>query len=289
MNCSLCQKPAVYNPPRFCKEHFVRHYEKTVVDYFKASRVKDARVLVGVSGGKDSSALAWALGKVGLRFGLTFALFTIDLGILKYSKQSVAAAAALAQKMDVELIVERPPRTIPPFVEGKVPCSACGTIKRYLLNKAALERGFDYVATGHNLDDEYYFAVHALEHAQTSMLVRNEKSLRPRPERRLAGRLKPLYYLTERENMTYCLVEGLPIHNEECPYSVGNPQLTFKLERPAPRETKKNVVRTLARLKRASPEEIAGGDDGADVHPCPGCGYPTTRDDACGYCRIVHH
>jgi tRNA(Ile)-lysidine synthase TilS/MesJ len=30
----------------------------------------------------------------------------------------------------------------------------CGTFKKYMLNKFAKDNNFDYVATGHNLDDE---------------------------------------------------------------------------------------------------------------------------------------
>ena len=33
-------------------------------------------------------------------------------------------------------------------------CAVCGLSKRYVFNRAALEHGFDVVATGHNLDDE---------------------------------------------------------------------------------------------------------------------------------------
>ena len=35
-----------------------------------------------------------------------------------------------------------------------MPCSACGLSKRHLFDRAALEGGYDAVATGHNLDDE---------------------------------------------------------------------------------------------------------------------------------------
>ena len=36
----------------------------------------------------------------------------------------------------------------------RVPCSACGLSKRHLFDEAALDGGYDVVATGHNLDDE---------------------------------------------------------------------------------------------------------------------------------------
>ena len=34
------------------------------------------------------------------------------------------------------------------------PCSVCGLIKRYIMNRVAHDHGYDVIATGHNLDDD---------------------------------------------------------------------------------------------------------------------------------------
>ena len=166
------------------------------------------------------------------------------------------------------------------------PCGPCGTIKRYLLNKAAVERGFDYVATGHNLDDEFFFGVHNLFGGDVRQLRRMDKRLPPRPEVRLAGRLKPLYYLTEKENRLYCVLRGLPHDADECPFSEGNPQLAFK-ERFASisREEKRNLLRSLRRLQLREEESESSGEAG--VRPCPGCGFATASAGLCAFCRLV--
>ena len=295
MRCKLCRKPAVYGPLRFCKEHFLAYYEKRVRRYFESTGTRNVKVLVGVSGGKDSAALAHVLAKVKDDFGLELGLFTIDLNIPDYSEKGLVEVRRLAERLvaahDIPLIVEdlrEHPRIIPEFAESsRKPCGPCGTIKRYLLNKVAIERGYDYVATGHNLDDEHYFVMHNLMHRNVNQLRRQQKKLPPRPKLKLAGRIKPLYYLTEKENRLYCLLEDIPHDADECPFSKDNPQLRFK-ERFASlsREEKKNVLKSVAKLQEPS-DGTAVADEAGAIHPCPACGYPTTSSKECVYCTLM--
>ncbi len=292
MRCKLCTKPAVYAPLRFCSEHFLAYYEKKVRHYFESTHVKGVKVLVGVSGGKDSGALADILMRIKDDLGLRLGLFTIDLGIPDYSVKGLEKVRELAEKENVELIVESlkdHDRIIPEFAgPGRKPCGPCGTIKRYLLNKAAIEHGYDYIATGHNLDDEFYFAMHNLLHRNVDQLRRGAKLLPPRPELKLAGRLKPLYYLTEKENRLYCLLRKIPHDADECPFSVDNPQLAFKagIGSSLSREEKKNVLKSVQLLQQPV-EATATGEEAGLLHACPACGYPTTSKDECVYCKLM--
>jgi len=292
MRCKLCRQPAVYAPLRFCKEHFLAYYEKRVRHYFESTHVRNAKVLVAVSGGKDSAALADILVKIKEDFGLEPGLFTINLNIPDYSEKGLDVAKELSRKYDMPLVVEdlkEYAHVIPDFAgPGTKPCGPCGTIKRYLLNKAAVERGYGYIATGHNLDDEFYFAMHNLLHRNVAQLRRGAKMLPPRPEQRLAGRIKPLYYLTEKENRLYCLLQGVPHDADECPFSKDNPQLAFKAEFGAklPRDEKRNLLKSLQELREPYAEvEIGGG--GGQLHPCPRCGYPTTSSNDCAFCKLM--
>ncbi len=291
MRCKLCRKKAVYTPLRFCEDHFLAYYWKKVARYFESTHVRNARILVGVSGGKDSAALVDALVSVQEELGLELGLFSIDLAIQGYSEKGIAAVRALAERTGLPLVVtdlRELPRTIPDFAgPGKKPCGPCGTIKRFLLNKAAWEHGYAFVATGHNLDDEFYFAMHNMMHRNIGQLRRQRKALPPQPELQLAGRVKPLYYLTEKENRLYCLLRGVPHDADECPFSGDNPQVLFK-ERFASlsREEKKSVLKSVALLQQPV-EEVVAGDAEGEIHPCPGCGYPTTSAKACVYCRLM--
>lgn len=297
MRCALCRKPAVYAPLRFCKDHFLAYYEKKVRHYFEAVHLRapggaKTKVLVAVSGGKDSSALADILVRLKDEFSLDLALFTIDLNIPDYSAKGVGAAQELAHKYGVPLVVEDlgdQGRTIPEFAgPGRKPCGPCGTIKRYLLNKAAVEHGYDYIATGHNLDDEFYFAMHNLTQRNVEQLRRGAKMLPPRPEQRLAGRLKPLYYLSEKENRLYCLLRGVPHDADECPFSRDNPQIAFKegIGARLGRDEKRNLLRSLVMLQEQA-DETEVGEGAGRIHPCPKCGYATTSKDDCAFCKLI--
>jgi tRNA(Ile)-lysidine synthase TilS/MesJ len=114
------------------------------------------RILVAVSGGKDSLAL-W---DVLIKLGYDTAGLHIHQGIFEYSASSFEKTTRFAKERDLTLI------TIDLAAEGdldipgvasstrRTQCSACGVIKRHYFNKAAVEGGFTIMATGHNLDDE---------------------------------------------------------------------------------------------------------------------------------------
>ncbi len=304
MRCALCRKKAVYAPLRFCKEHFLAFYEKKVRHYLESTHVQNTKVLIAVSGGKDSSALVDILVHLREEFGLELGIFTINLRIPDYSEKGLEVCRTLAERYDLPLIVEDLadyPRQIPDFAgKGKKPCSQCGVIKRYLLNKNAWEHGYEYLATGHNMDDEFFVAMHNLLHRNLGQLRRQQKLLPPVPERRLAGRLKPLWYLTEKENRLYCLLRGIPHDADECPFSHDNPQLRFKREHAFPRDEKRNLLKSIEQLERAAGEEGTrekgaegevragqGGASGGEIHPCPKCGYPTTSRKECVFCTVM--
>ena len=85
----------------------------------------------------------------------------LGLGIGDYSDESGAYARAFADAARPHAHRGRPraPTTATTSrgaaaATRRAPCGACGLSKRHLFNSAALEHGYDVVATGHNLDDE---------------------------------------------------------------------------------------------------------------------------------------
>src|SRR5215217_6491454 len=114
------------------------------------------RVLVAVSGGKDSLAL-WDLL---LELGYQADGLYLSLGIGAYSERSKAVCEEFASERGATLVVHdlaaEHGYTIPEAAggTGRSSCGVCGLSKRYVFNKAALDGGYDVVCTGHNLDDE---------------------------------------------------------------------------------------------------------------------------------------
>ena len=162
--CRVCREPAIIDLPRhnanFCADHLLqlcrRQVEKAIKDHDMIGR--DDRVLVAVSGGKDSLAV-WdhprpisGTGPTGLYLGL---------GIGEYSDTSYeytrdVCRCSVAWTLRVIDLRDELDYDVPTAakVTKRVPCSACGLSKRHLFDRAALEGGYDVVVTGHNLDDE---------------------------------------------------------------------------------------------------------------------------------------
>ncbi|RME07815.1 MAG: tRNA 2-thiocytidine biosynthesis protein TtcA, partial [Aquificota bacterium] len=155
--CQKCGQKAVVSLPQhrlsLCKEHYIEWYlrrvESTVREFSMFQR--EDRVLVAVSGGKDSLSLWDALHRLGYRADGLY----IDLGIGEYSQRSRQACEKFALERGLELSVvelRQEIATIPQIseVESRPACSFCGQLKRYYMNRFARERGYRVIATGHN-------------------------------------------------------------------------------------------------------------------------------------------
>src|SRR5207302_5306221 len=104
--CSRCRRPAVIELRRhnaaFCGACFQRHVVEQVRRAVRHHRMLEPgqRVMVAVSGGKDSLAL-W---DILLELGHPVTGMYLDLGIGEYSERSGAAARAFAAERGAELV-----------------------------------------------------------------------------------------------------------------------------------------------------------------------------------------
>ncbi len=293
MRCQKCKGQASVEVRRhhaaFCSEHFVEFFDRQVERAIEGEKMftRDDRVLVVVSGGKDSLALWDVLRRLGYR---TSGLY-INLGIGEYSNESQRKAAAYAAGQGADLLIADIPHGYGMGVEefaratGRVSCSACGLSKRYLFNKIALDEGFSVVATGHNLDDEAAVLLGNLLHWQIEYLARQAPVL-PSAHAALVKKVKPFYRIAERETAAYAIIRGIDYIVEECPNSVGAKSLLYKealnlLEQAAP-GTKQSLYWGF--LERGRP--LVEAQDDHVVRVCLHCGQPTTTE-VCAFCRMT--
>jgi uncharacterized protein (TIGR00269 family) len=295
MKCTVCRKPAVIDVRRhnanFCPNHFVAHVQeqtKRAIEHFKMLR-RGERVLVAVSGGKDSLAL-WDI-LVGL--GYEADGLYLGLGIGEYSDVSGDHTRAFAQERGLKLVEvdlrDEYGFDVPTGAKAakRVPCSACGLSKRHLFNRAALDGGYDVVATGHNLDDEAAVLFGNVLHWNTEYLGRQVPVLPSRPG--VPRKVKPLVRLAEREMAAYCVIRGIDYQVEECPMAAGNKHLGYKealnsIEAVSP-GTKASFY--LQFLDKAAHLFSAGfEEDQEGLLACQSCGAPTTGD-VCAFCRLT--
>jgi len=293
MKCSRCGQNAVVALPShhagFCGPCFLLFYEKQVRRAIKAHRMLAPGdcVLVALSGGKDSLALAHQLKNLGYKpHGLH-----VDLGIPDSSlkaREKVEGFCA-AEGIPLHITEAREEGLSIPEVKKNVHrpvCSVCGKIKRYLFNKFARNNGYTALATGHNLDDEAARLLANTVRWDTSFL----RDVGPVLEARhgFARRIRPLYRLTEFENANYCFLSNIEYNMYPCPYSHGASfnvykDLMHRLERSQPG---KKISFYESFQKQARPCFVRCEEEkGLSLTPCRKCAYPTS-EEVCGVCRL---
>ncbi|HEU4354345.1 MAG TPA: ATP-binding protein [Actinomycetota bacterium] len=290
MRCRRCKGPAVIEVRRhnaaFCRDCFIHHVREQVrraIDGYEMFGPQD-RILVAVSGGKDSLALWDVLLDLGYDAGGLY----VGLGIGAYSAGSAERVRAFATERGAELVevdlADEFGFDIPTAGRkgSRSTCSVCGLSKRYVFNRAALEHGYDVVATGHNLDDEAATLLGNTLRWQTDYIARQFPVLPS--EEGLLRKVKPLHRLSELETAAYAFLRGIDYVVEECPLVAGNTQLRYKeamnhLEAASP-GTKAQFF--LSFLERGAP--LFERQDVADLRPCERCGQPTTGR-FCAFCR----
>jgi uncharacterized protein (TIGR00269 family) len=270
----------------YCKEcflHVFREQVKRAISRYDMLATTD-RILVAVSGGKDSLAL-W---DVLLDLGYDVTGLYLGLGIGAYSTRSGEVAKAFAADRGAELIVVDLERDygydIPTAGKkgSRSTCAVCGLSKRYVFNRAALEGGFDVIATGHNLDDEAATLLGNTLRWQTEYIARQSPALAAKEG--MVKKVKPLFRLSELETAAFAFLRGIEYVVEECPLVTGNTQLRYKdamnaIEADSP-GTKAQFF--LGYLDRGLP--LFRSEDSAVLTVCENCGQPTTGR-FCAFCR----
>ena len=290
MKCRRCRALAVIEIRRhnaaFCRECFLHVFRSQVGRAIEhhAMFTESDRILVAVSGGKDSLAL-W---DVLLAKGYDVTGLYLGLGIGDYSVRSLQVTRAFAEERGAELRVVDLERDYGYDIPAagargsRSTCAVCGLSKRYVFNRAALEGGFDVVATGHNLDDEAATLLGNTLRWSTDSIARQFPALPAKDG--LVRKVKPLHRLSELETAAYAFLRGIDYVVEECPLVIGNTQLRYKdamnaIEAASP-GTKAQFF--LGYLERGMP--LFRTRDEVGLAPCERCGQPTTAR-FCAFCR----
>ncbi len=295
MKCQVCRGPAVIDIRRhnanFCEEHFLRLCRDQTSKTIKQFSMLEAtdRILVAVSGGKDSLAVWDILVELGYEVDGLF----IGLGIDEYSESSAGYALRFAEARDLKLITSDLRRDhgfdVPNGSRAakRNPCSACGLSKRHLFNEAARQGSYDAIVTGHNLDDEAAVLMGNVLHWHTDYLGRQMPTLPARHG--FPKKVKPLVRLTERDTAAYCLIRGIDYLVDECPLAVGNKHLSYKaalndIEYDSPGAKHAFYFEFLA--KAASRFQTTAEIDEGVITPCDRCDAPSSNH-VCSFCALV--
>lgn len=173
------------------------------------------RVMVGLSGGKDSWALLQILDVLRRRAPIRFSLVavTIDSGYEGYKHDLIAEtcrARGWEQRVEHTAIGE----TMDDILEdGATPCSLCARLRRGVLYRVADEVGATKIALGHHADD--FIETLLLNLFFGGALKAMPARLRSDDGRHLV--IRPLAYVSECEARQYAKSSGLPIVGCCCP------------------------------------------------------------------------
>lgn len=302
MKCRKCNQRAVINMRQhklaLCATHYIDWFIAKTDQYILRYDMmnKSEKVLVAVSGGKDSLSL-W---DVLIHLGYHADGLYIDLGInddFPYSSNSKQFCLKFADQVGKKLIVSEVAKiegaTIPTAAEltergrGK-PCSLCGLTRRHLMNRIALENEYDVLVTGHYLDDEAAALFGNTLNWQVGYLARQGPVLEG-IEGGFIRRAKPFCRFYERETATYALLQGIEYIYEECPHSIGAKSIYYKeLLNKLEFDHPGTKLRFYLGFLRARKEGTFTSDlemRKALLNRCKSCGQPTSAPNECACCR----
>ncbi len=298
MPCKECrEKPVIRltnNKIELCRAHFLRYFEKKALKTIAKHNLISKKDLVAVacSGGKDSMSLLYILSKLAKKRDIKIVAVAIDEGIKGYRELENLKRYCTTNNIKLKIYSFKKEfgftlDNVVKKINDLNPCSVCGVLRRRLLNKAAVELKANKLATAHNLDDESQSVM------MNYMRGNLERSTRLGPitsvvkDNRFVPRIKPFYFLTEKETATYAYLKLFPVKFGECPYSVDSfrgevRDLINEIEK-RHSGTKNAIINSFLGLLPC----LKDAYNGSKVKKCMHCGEPSSGE-ICNTCLIIN-
>lgn len=299
MPCKKCKKEPVFaltSGEKLCKKCFNSYFGRKIRKCIRQYELiqKGDRIAVALSGGKDSSVLLAMLASITkpMKDAGLFAIL-IDEGIKGYRPFTKKDAGKLCKKLGVKLYVYSFKKefgfTLDQMVKrlNKGPCTICGIFRRYLLNKKARELKANKIAFGHNADDESQSIVMNLFRSNNDAAARLGVINGLKADARFIRRIKPMYFMLEKEISAYALINNLSVKFVECPYAgsayrgeVRNMLNEFEMRHPG---TKAGILTAFLELLPLLKEKFMRE---GEIGSCKKCKEPAAGG-LCMACRLL--
>ncbi|MHA2400819.1 MAG: ATP-binding protein [Promethearchaeota archaeon] len=307
--CTRCANSIViqrkYSGENLCPNCFESNIEKIIyktISKYKMVKPSD-KIIVALSGGKDSFSLLYNLDKIQKRLyhAESITALTIDEGIKDYREHSIKNAIDVCKNLDIEhkiisfkdkvgysldeIIAEK--QALP---NEKYACNYCATIRRRLLNDGAKELGGNILAMGHNLTDIAETFLMNILHKRFNLIsnqyIHKEENSPINPY--FIKKITPLMRIPEEEIFLYANIKKFNYYPSHCPFREKDPIL------------RKRVLEFIQECKKFSPEiefNLFSGfmelsailnnrvEKGKNTN-CQYCGYPCGKAQVCNYCSL---
>jgi tRNA 2-thiocytidine biosynthesis protein TtcA len=194
------------NPSQIEKK--LLHYTgKAIADFNMIQR--GDRVMVCLSGGKDSFTLLTILEQLRRRSGNKFELFSFTLDQAQPGWDDSALRQWLEERSIKHEILTRDTYSIvkEKIPEGKTYCSLCSRLRRGIIYRYAEENGYNKIALGHHRDD-------LVRTLMMSILYNGD--IRSMPPKLLSDNkkhivIRPLSYVQEKDIIAFANAQAFPI------------------------------------------------------------------------------
>lgn len=188
-------------------------YTRKAVDDYQLIQPGD-KIAIGISGGKDSLTLLYALHGLKRFYPNSFDIIaiTVDLGFEGFHTQPIQE---LCDKLDVPYVVVKSEIAKIVFQERKEgnPCSLCAKMRKGALNDAIKAHGCNKVAYAHHKDD-------VIETMMLSMIYEGRyHTIMPDIylDRMNLHVIRPLIYVNEADIIGFKNRMELPVQKSKCP------------------------------------------------------------------------
>ncbi|TFF90164.1 MAG: TIGR00269 family protein [Promethearchaeota archaeon] len=309
--CDYCDSNTLvlhrrYSGESLCSECFQERIEKKIyktISKYNLLKPED-KIIVGLSGGKDSISLLYNLYKIQKRTynSKPIIALSIDEGIQHYRANCLEAANHFCSKYNIkhhiisfkeivgkplDEIVKNSKQTANP----RYACYYCALIRRRLLNDHAKKLGGDVLALGHNLTDiAETFLMNVL--FKRFYLIANQyifKHHSSETDKYFIKKIMPLMKIPEEEITIYANLKEFHYYKSHCPFRKTEPIV------------RKRVLDFIESFKQLSPEiefNLFNGfmelseilyntQEKKDSDYCKKCGYPSGDNEYCSYCSFI--
>ncbi|WUR02418.1 tRNA-5-methyluridine(54) 2-sulfurtransferase [Vairimorpha necatrix] len=307
MSCDNCttQKAIILRSKdrsKVCKECFYTLFEDDIHNTIINSSmfIEGSTVGIGISGGKDSTVLAYVLDKLNKKYqyNLKLVLLCVDEGIKGYRDYSIDTVHENSRDLDLNLKIVSFDNMFGLNMDEVVKkvgkrnnCTYCGVFRRQALEEAARNLNVDYIVTGHNADD---MAETVLLNLVRGDFNRLQRCTSPVSSKHVTDdgfilslpRAKPFKYTYQKEIVLYAFHKKLKYFSTECSYA---PE--------ASRGFVRNFVKEIEKIDSTVIFNIIKSGDNlfnqnntinTEVFSCIKCSHPTSSSDKiCKGCSFV--
>lgn len=193
--------------PSAIEKKLLHYTGKAIADFNMIQR--GDRVMVCLSGGKDSFTMLTILNKLRIRSGNKFEIFAFTLDQAQPGWDDSVLRAWLADRNIPHEILTRDTYSIvkEKVPEGKTYCSLCSRLRRGIIYRYAEEKGFNKIALGHHRDDMIRTLM---------MSIMYNGDIRSMPPKLLSDNkkhivIRPMCYVQEKDIISFATAEAFPI------------------------------------------------------------------------------